>query len=557
VDIVSSRKAVVHVVTPLPHIDTPSIRPDRSPFRITVAGVVGTLVLAAVIIIFARLGFWQLARLEERRELNEGVAARLDAPPVASPAALEDTVGLFYRVATVRGTLDDEGSIVLPGRSHRGVPGVYLLTPLLLEDRRDAVLVNRGWVPSADGATIDISDFAVAGPVTVRGLVLPFPGATQSLAPAERLRRPEGGGFRRVWFAVDEPSLRAQYPYSLLPVTLQELPPAAGEAAAPKYPTRLEPPPLDEGPHFGYALQWFSFALIGIIGWFALVLRGRSGSGIVAPPLAGVLLLLGGVLLLGAPQPAAAQLRPLDPMEWRAFDGAAWIVAGAGLGVLWDQPASLAGTRGRLLEAGTYAVTVRSGRIAVSFSGVAVWRLSDEVVEQPPAEPAQPPTDRPRQEAGGAAAATLVRVSPDAWPVDVVIRFGATIPTTSDESGLDRDRTDFFALAGARYRRGPLTLAMENGIGINGTIHPSYPQSDVWAYAFGASYAFRPGTVVAELVGHQDGHSRTVRGNEDQCELRFGLDTGRRYWVRARYVHGLGGVAPGHGLRLSVGLSLD
>jgi surfeit locus 1 family protein len=549
-------------VTPVPHIETPPTRPDRAPFRITVAGVAGTLVLAAVIIIFARLGFWQLARLEERRALNEGVAARLDAPPVGSAEALEDTVGLFYRVATVRGTLDDERSIVLPGRSHRGVPGVYLLMPLLLEDRADAVLVNRGWVPSADGATIEIADFAVNGPVTVRGLILPFPGATQSMAPAERLRRPDGDGFRRVWFAVDEPSLRAQYPYTLLPVTLQELPPAAGEAAAPKYPTRLEPPPLDEGPHFGYALQWFSFALIGIIGWFALVLRGRSGSRVVAPPLAGVLPPLGGMLLLAAlllaaPQPAAAQLLPLDPMEWRAFDGETWLVAGAGAGVLWDQPATLAGTRGRLLEAGTYVLTVRSGRIAVSFSGVAVWRLSDEVIERPPMGPAQPPTGQARQDAGRAMAATLFRVSPDAWPVDVVIRFGATIPTTSDESGLDRDRTDFFALAGARYRRGPVTLSMENGVGINGTIHPSYPQSDVWAYMFGASYGLRTAAVVAELVGHQDGHSGTVRGNEDQRELRVGLDAGRRYWLRGRYVHGLGGVAPEHGLRLTAGISFD
>jgi surfeit locus 1 family protein len=541
---------VTPVLNQAQQVEPPRAPGARGAISITAAGIAGTVVLAAIVIVFIRLGFWQLARLEERRELNASVAARLDAPPVSDAAALEDTTGLVYRVATVRGLLDHERAIVFPGRSHRGVPGVYLLAPLLLAGRQDAVLVNRGWVPAADAATVDVADFAVAGPITVRGLVLPFPGESESLAPRDRLATTASDGFRRVWFAVDEASLRRQFPYPLLPATLQELPAAPGEAAAPKYPTRLEPPPLDEGPHLGYALQWFSFGLIGIIGWFAMMLRGRRGPGIVAPPLL-VLLTLG-----ASPSPAAGQLRPLDPMEWRVFDGDTWLVAGTGMNVLWEQPATLAGTRGRLLEVGTYGATFRSGIFALSVSGVAIWRLSDEVVERAPVGMAARPDGNARQDAGRALAATLVRVSPEHWPADIVLRFGATIPTTSDESGLDRDRTDFFALVGARYSRGPLSLVMENGVGINGTVHYDYPQSDVWAYSFGAAYAVGPVRAAAEMVGHQDGHSMTVRGNEDQRELRVGADIGRERWVRLRYVHGLSEFAPAHGFRLAAGVAL-
>ena len=266
--------------------------------------------LVLAVVFFVRLGFWQLARHDERRDLNAAVAARLAAAPIEAAGALEDTTDLVFRVAAVGGTWDTDRSIILPGRSYRGVPGVHLVTPLLLDGRDDAVLVNRGWVPAADAATIDILDFDEPGRVALRGLVLPFPGAAESLA--QRAPRPgrETPGFRRVWFIVDEDALRAQFPYRLLPALLQALPEADGVAAAAygrgtglgagpgpgrRYPARLEPPPLDPGPHMGYALQWFSFAIIGVVGWIALARRGRGPSR-AAPDLPAP----------GPPQPPAA-----------------------------------------------------------------------------------------------------------------------------------------------------------------------------------------------------------------------------------------------------------
>ena len=40
----------------------------------------------------------------------------------------------------------------------------------------------------------------------------------------------------------------------------------------------LPPPALDAGPHLGYALQWFSFALVAIVG-YTLVLRHQARKG--------------------------------------------------------------------------------------------------------------------------------------------------------------------------------------------------------------------------------------------------------------------------------------
>jgi cytochrome oxidase assembly protein ShyY1 len=41
-------------------------------------------------------------------------------------------------------------------------------------------------------------------------------------------------------------------------------------------PVRVEPPPLDEGPHRAYAIQWFAFALVGLAGSALVFQRDRT-----------------------------------------------------------------------------------------------------------------------------------------------------------------------------------------------------------------------------------------------------------------------------------------
>jgi len=240
--------------------------------RWSARAVAGTAVLLAVVAACVRLGFWQLDRLQQRRALNAHVAARLQAPALPGAGALADTAGSLFRHLELSGRYDHPRSIVIPGRSLQGVPGVHLLTPLVVGPH-EAVLVNRGWVPAADGATIPLDSFPVlplgGQEVRVSGLLLPLPVSSRPAAAAGA----GDSGFRRVWYHLNQRALQAQFPYHLAAAQLQLLP-AAGETG---FPTRLPPPELNEGPHLSYAIQWFSFALIGIIGWFALVFRSRRG----------------------------------------------------------------------------------------------------------------------------------------------------------------------------------------------------------------------------------------------------------------------------------------
>jgi surfeit locus 1 family protein len=251
------------------------------PLSLTPAGIAGTLLAFLVAAVCVRLGFWQLDRRSERATLNARLEARRSEPAVALASVPRDTAGLMFRRVTIEGRLDQDRSIVLPGRALRGTPGVHIVTPLLL-DHGGAVLVNLGWLPSPDAATVDLSALPVLpGTVRIEGLALPLPGAGAARAD----RAGPGAGlaadtFRRVWYAPDPTALRAQFPYPVGAVLVQALPSPAG----PRFPERLEPPPLDPGPHFGYAIQWFSFATVALAGWLLVLLKSRAADTPVAVP---------------------------------------------------------------------------------------------------------------------------------------------------------------------------------------------------------------------------------------------------------------------------------
>lgn len=258
-------------------MNTPS---EAHPVSITLPGVFATLLVFAVAVVCVRLGFWQLDRLAERRARNAQVEARLEAAPAVLDAPPSDTAGWLNRRVTLTGTYDEERSIVYAGRAYGGVPGVHVLAPLTLEKTGARVLVNRGWLPAADAATPDLALAHVPGTVRVTGVVVPFPGGSSPVARGVTVRQQDAeGGFRKTWFAIDPDAIRAQFPYALGGITVQVLP----EPGAPPWPARLPAPALDEGPHLGYTIQWFSFALIAIVGWAIMVMKSRA-RGIASPP---------------------------------------------------------------------------------------------------------------------------------------------------------------------------------------------------------------------------------------------------------------------------------
>jgi surfeit locus 1 family protein len=208
------------------------------------------------------LGFWQIARLSERKALNRQLSARAATAPVPLAALPRDTGTRHFSRVTVRGMYDFDREILVTNRTRNGSPGVNIVTPLRLPGSDTAVLVNRGWVYAPDGMTIDQKRWREPDTLSGEAFVQNFLHTDGKAALPRRVR-----SYR--W--LDERSLAAEFPYPIAPYHLVLI--AGGAPKGPDVPPRLDVPPLDEGPHKSYAIQWFSFAAISIFGMFLFVRR--------------------------------------------------------------------------------------------------------------------------------------------------------------------------------------------------------------------------------------------------------------------------------------------
>jgi hypothetical protein len=261
------------------------------------------------------------------------------------------------------------------------------------------------------------------------------------------------------------------------------------------------------------------------------------------------------IIAVFLPPAARAQLRPLEPLEWRMFDAGRTVSAQVGAGWLRDQRASLAGTEGTLVEAGNFRAFWRTGRVVLEAGGT-VQRVLDEESRFAPAEPeVEADDDGTRRDAGDYRVLTTVRLTGEGAPVAAALRFGARLPTTDNTVGLDRDATDFFATVGGRTTRGRFAVQGEAGVGIFGTREERFEQDDLLVYAFRAEYAagaVRPMlTVLGQQVG--TGHSE-IRGNESLGEVRLGVRAGGRRWLLAEVVKGYTDFSPNLGILVSAGM---
>lgn len=220
-----------------------------------------SLVTAAICV---RLGFWQLSRLDQRRAHNSAVATRLREAPASLDALPADTGLRHYRRVAVAGRADYDHEIVLVNRSRDGSPGVHIVTPVRVAGRDTAVLVNRGWVYSANGTDVDLARWRESDSVSVDGYVeLPSSRPGPARLGAERAVR----AYR--W--LDAAAAGRELGFPVTPYYVVWTPPPGEEQPPQDRPVRVPEPALDEGSHMSYAVQWFSFATVALVGGIAFV----------------------------------------------------------------------------------------------------------------------------------------------------------------------------------------------------------------------------------------------------------------------------------------------
>lgn len=247
--------------------------------------IIPTLATIAVIALTVALGMWQLRRADYKQQLAQARDEASQTTPLdlidilASDGSLKlDTVeqkkraeALPYGIrARLNGQWLPKSTVFIDNRTHKGIAGFHVVTPLVLANSRLVVAVNRGWVarnvqdrnrlpgvPTEQGSV----SFEAWIEKPQKALEL---GADQS-QPSRVIGGNAGTGDNTaLWQNFDAPRLAERAQVKLAPWLLRQ----SNQVAFQDGLSRDWPAPAnDVAKHHGYAFQWFGLAVLTAVLW--------------------------------------------------------------------------------------------------------------------------------------------------------------------------------------------------------------------------------------------------------------------------------------------------
>ena len=213
-----------------------------------------------IILITVSLGRWQLRRADEKAA-QEAVLeqARLQAPVALDARGVDQAPATWigHRV-TVDGRYEGRWSVLLDNRTHEGVAGFHVLTPLRVAGSDRFVLVLRGWTPRDPADRLRARPFATsAAPVQIIGMTERDLPQTLQLG-----RDPVPGPDDRIWQYFDFEKYRRWSGLAVIPMLIRE-----DDGQDDGLLRDWVSPGSDVSRHLGYAFQWFVMAAAAGLGW--------------------------------------------------------------------------------------------------------------------------------------------------------------------------------------------------------------------------------------------------------------------------------------------------
>lgn len=221
-----------------------------------------TILVLIASAVMVRLGIWQLDRLEGRRVFNAQVLSQIDEPslPLTPEIASGDLESLEFRTVQIEGQYDLANTLVLGNQVWGDQMGVHLLTPLKIAGSQAVILVDRGWIPFEDWQNRNLAAYDEPGEVTVAGMLRV---SQTKLGLRDCLDETAGEAPFQVWCLALN-GISEHLPYALTSVYVIQAP--DGEQTAPPY-RAIPQIEISEGPHLSYAIQWFTFSAILLVGY--------------------------------------------------------------------------------------------------------------------------------------------------------------------------------------------------------------------------------------------------------------------------------------------------
>jgi surfeit locus 1 family protein len=216
------------------------------------------------------LGFWQLDRADQKREMRREFAERGENLELRITGEAVDAQVVRFAKVTATGHYDPRHQFFVANRIHDRQVGYEVVTPLEVDGGATRVLVNRGWVPQGGGAAQPPQVDTPTARVTVYGrAVVPEPNVFARAFESV----PDGEAPVRVRTVLDIAALRSEMPFPLQPFVVLLDPDAAAGGFVREWPQLDRQPDLMPERNMSYAVQWFAMAAAVMIIFIVMGMR--------------------------------------------------------------------------------------------------------------------------------------------------------------------------------------------------------------------------------------------------------------------------------------------
>jgi surfeit locus 1 family protein len=216
-----------------------------------------TIIALGLVVLCIWAANWQYTRGVDRHARNNVIEERIAQSPIQLSARNTDPVNNEWQSVNVNGRFDSNQQILLRNRYSEGKYGYEVLT-LFTSNSGEKFWVDRGWVQAGATATsppeitkVPEVDVSITGRFRLdsslpRGSFFALPGDGQGL--------------------VSELNAQSQLDTEKFYIDLLS---GSDPSLTPAVPAQL--PPLSDGPHMAYALQWLFFG--GLIVYGRILIR--------------------------------------------------------------------------------------------------------------------------------------------------------------------------------------------------------------------------------------------------------------------------------------------
>ena len=219
---------------------------------------------------FIRLGFWQLERADQKNNINSDYTLRQDEALINmnNSNAIKNEELLLWRQVQLNGSFLNKKNIILDNQIFNKIAGVNILTPFLIKGSNHVVLINRGWQPNLSSRDLIPNITNIDGDKNLKGHIAKFPTSGITLGQSN-IETMNSSVFRMQRLDFDE--LKYFFTFNILPYMIYIDPLLDKE----NYNTFKLPAP-DSEKNYGYAFQWFAFALTLFIIFIKLGIRKKN-----------------------------------------------------------------------------------------------------------------------------------------------------------------------------------------------------------------------------------------------------------------------------------------